>query len=319
MGDKSAPPAPDYTAAAHQQGIDSINLANAQTAANRPNVTTPWGSITWQNNGTAANPFWSGDVKLTPAQQQALNSQQNIQQYQSNLAQSLLGKEARQLTGDPNKTPEAQAFTGAGKGINMDPSLVDQKTTDAVWDQFKRMQMPLQQQQTEQIQSQLEAQGLRPGDAAYDNQMNNLFNTQFNQQQTAADQALLAGGQMGSTLFNESNAAQAQNYGQGVDQTTRNNANISQNIQNKQADIALGEGQQAFTTNLMNGLLRGNTVANPTFPTAGPAGTAQPTDYLGAAKAQGDASLNAYNAQTSASNGLMAGLGTVAGVAAMMF
>jgi hypothetical protein len=51
-GKGSAPPAPDYTAAAEKQGQSSLEAIRAQTAANRPNQYTPWGSTTWTNNNT---------------------------------------------------------------------------------------------------------------------------------------------------------------------------------------------------------------------------------------------------------------------------
>lgn len=321
MGKGSPPPAPDYTAAANAQGQQSIELANAQTAANRPDVSTPWGSISWKNSGTSTQPAWKGNVDLTPAEQGALNDQQSIQQGRSGIAKSLLGNEAQQATGDLSPAPPAsQQVTGAGAGIATDPTQINQQATDAVWNQFKRMNLPLQQQQTEGQQSQLEAQGLRPGDAAYDTAAKNLMNTQFNQTQTAQDQAVLAGEQAGSTLFGETNAAQAQKYGQGVNQTQVNNSLIPQDLQNKQANIALDEGKQAFTNNLMNGILTGQQVNQPTFPTAGASGTAQPAQLLQAAGMQGQSSLDAYNAQTGAANGLLGGIGSMAtGAAAMMF
>lgn len=51
-GKGSAPAAPDYTAAAEKQGQSSLEAIRAQTAANRPNQYTPWGSQTWTNNKT---------------------------------------------------------------------------------------------------------------------------------------------------------------------------------------------------------------------------------------------------------------------------
>lgn len=49
-GKGSVPTAPDYTAAAEKQGQSSLESIRAQTAANRPNQYTPWGSSTWVNN-----------------------------------------------------------------------------------------------------------------------------------------------------------------------------------------------------------------------------------------------------------------------------
>lgn len=49
---KDAPAAPDYTAAAQQQGASSLTNLQYQTNANRPNVNTPFGSSTW-DKGTS--------------------------------------------------------------------------------------------------------------------------------------------------------------------------------------------------------------------------------------------------------------------------
>lgn len=55
---KSSPPPPDYTGAAEATGASQLDAIAAQTRANRPNVTTPWGSQTWrQVGGTAGTPF----------------------------------------------------------------------------------------------------------------------------------------------------------------------------------------------------------------------------------------------------------------------
>ena len=44
---KDSPPPPDYTAAAEATGQSQIDAIHEQTAANRPNINTPWGSMTW--------------------------------------------------------------------------------------------------------------------------------------------------------------------------------------------------------------------------------------------------------------------------------
>lgn len=93
MGKKSAPPAPDYTGAVNAQADASARNTAAQTAANRPNINTPWGSMAWSNTpGADGQDSWTANVTLSPEQQQALNSQQAIQQGRSNAAQGLLGQ-----------------------------------------------------------------------------------------------------------------------------------------------------------------------------------------------------------------------------------
>ena len=94
MGKKSAPPAPDYTAAVNAQAQASAQNTAAQTAANRPNINTPWGNMSWTNTPGAdgGQDQWTANVSLSPQQQQALDSQFAIQQGRSNAAQSMLGQ-----------------------------------------------------------------------------------------------------------------------------------------------------------------------------------------------------------------------------------
>lgn len=44
---KNTPPAPDYMGLANQMGAIGNQLTTQQTYANRPNVTTPYGNVTW--------------------------------------------------------------------------------------------------------------------------------------------------------------------------------------------------------------------------------------------------------------------------------
>lgn len=48
MGKASAPAAPDYTAAAKATAAGNLQNAQIATQANRPNMTTPWGTSTWK-------------------------------------------------------------------------------------------------------------------------------------------------------------------------------------------------------------------------------------------------------------------------------
>lgn len=98
MGKKSAPPAPDYTAAAEKQAESSAQVTNQQTWANRPDIYTPWGSQTWQATPTydpatgQTVQQWTSNISLSPDQQAALNSQMAIQNGRSDAALQLLGQ-----------------------------------------------------------------------------------------------------------------------------------------------------------------------------------------------------------------------------------
>jgi hypothetical protein len=314
---------------AAEQGEQNQALNAEQTYANRPDVSTPWGSLDY-TTGSTIDPAtgqnvttWGENVNLSPSEQAALTSQQTIQQGDSNTAQNLLSGIQSQINQPQITAPNEQALTGAGQGIDYNPSMLNGQAEDAVWNQFQNMQLPLQQQQTQATQAQLEAQGLRPGDAAYDTQMANLQNTQYAQDQTAEDQAVTAGQSEAATLFGEGNQAQAQGFGQLATQNSMNNAMISGNLANEASALGLSQSGADYDLNLMNGLLNGQQVSMPSFPSSSQASQAQSANLLQAAEAQGNADLNTYNAQVGNANAtdsdIASGLGTAAAAAAFYF
>jgi hypothetical protein len=320
---KSTPAAPDYTQAAEQQGYQTQALNAQQTANNRPDVNTPWGTLTYTDTPGGIDPAtgtevdqWNENVSLSPAEQAAVNSQQAIQQGTSGIAQNLLNQVGTQIQQPNTAAPQESQLTGAGQGIDYNPQAEDMQAQNAVWNQFENLEEPLQQQQTQGEQAQLAAQGLKPGDAAYNTAMQNLSNTQSTQTQNAQDQAVLAGEQEGSTLFNEGNAAQAQGFGQDTTQTGYNNSLIGSNIQNQQAETGLNQEQAGYDLNLMNAALNGQQVGMPSFPGTTSSGSGQAANLLNAAENQGQADLNSYNASASNTNSeIGAGVGILAAAA----
>jgi hypothetical protein len=319
MSKPDAPAAPDYSELAGQQAIESSDLAAQQTAANRPDVSTPWGNLSYSTNGSSIDPATgamvdnvSENVGLTPQEQESVTNQQNISAGETGTASNLLNTIGSQINQTPGTAPTTQSMTGAGQGMDYNPGQINQQAENAVWNQFQNMQEPLQQQQTQQQNAQLAAQGLKPGDAAYDTANTNLLNTQFSQDQTAEDQAVGAGEQEGATEFGEANAAQAQGYGQEGQQLEYNNAQIPQNIQNQEAELGLGQEQSGYDVNLLNGLLNGQQVGMPSFPGTTSAGSGTSPNLLQAGEDQEQAALDSYNAQTGSANSLMQGLGSAA-------
>lgn len=323
MSKGSAPPAPDYVGAANAQGEQSQALSTEQTYANRPDVTTPWGSLDY-NQSSGYDPGtgqpitnWNENVNLTPQEQQSVENQQNISAGETGTASTLLNGITSQIGQTPATAQPTTQMTGAGAGINYNPASMNPEAENAVWNQFQNMQVPLQQQQNESTQAQLSAQGLKPGDAAYDTAMKNLSNTQYTQDQTAEDQAVTAGQQEASTLFGEQLGAQGQGFGQSATQNEYNNSLIPQNISNQESELGLGQEQSGYDVNLLNGLLNGQQVGMPSFPGTTSAGSGQAADLLGATQSQGSSMLNAYNAQVGQSNSnTAAGAGIIGGLLA---
>lgn len=324
MSKGSAPSSPNYTAAAEEQGQQTQQLNAQQTANNRPDVNTPWGSLTYSQGTPYIDPATGTlvdnpqeSVSLTPEEEQSVQNSQAVSAGRTGAASSLLSGLDNQVNQTPMSVPAAQSLTGAGQGIDYNPSSLDAQTENAVWNQFENMQEPLQQQQTQQQNAQLAAQGLKPGDAAYDTANTNLLNTQYTQDQTAEDQAVLAGQQEASTLFGEQNSAQAQGYGQDASQLSYDNSLIPQNISNEEAGIGLGQEQSLYDANLMNGLMNGQQVSMPSFPGTTAAGSGQAANLLQAAELQGQGSLDQYNAQVGQSNSTDAALASLLGSVAI--
>jgi DNA segregation ATPase FtsK/SpoIIIE-like protein len=91
MGKKSPapPPAPDYAALSKLNAEEQAKLIDKQTAANRPNQTTPWGTTSWTQD---ANGKWTENIALNPADQAQLDAQRNIQSNFDRTATGLLGQ-----------------------------------------------------------------------------------------------------------------------------------------------------------------------------------------------------------------------------------
>lgn len=296
MGGKSETPAtPDYSGLAQQQGQISSNLLNQQTAANRSDTSTPYGSTSWQAPTTPGGQ-WTGSETLNPALQQTLTSQEAAGEQQAATGQQQAGAQQNLFN----------SFNGSGGYSPIDYSGVptvqggnyyNQDAQNAVWNQFQGMELPLQQQQTEQQQSQLQGQGLRPGDAAYDTAMKNLSNTQYQQTQSAQDQAVLAGEQEGQTM--QGMDVQAQNSGINLANQKLNNVNMFNSLMGQPGQI--------------------NPTSTPTSIGASNAGVAQTPDLTGAAQNTYGSQLNSTNASNAANGNLWQGLGSAATLAAMFF
>lgn len=95
MGKSKAPPAPDYAAAAKQQGQDNLVAAQQTAALNRPTQIDPNGSQTWslREGADPKNPQagdWIVTTKLNPTQQALKDQQDALSSQFGNLASSAL-------------------------------------------------------------------------------------------------------------------------------------------------------------------------------------------------------------------------------------
>jgi hypothetical protein len=233
-----------------------------------------------------------------------------------------------------------------------------QNANDAIYNQWASRALPEQQRASERMRTQLYNMGLKEGDEAYDQEMQKLGQQQGDamqqaqyqatigsgaeaqrmlgmdaatrQQLTGEQQALgqfgnqaalgefgmdLQGGQFG-------NAAQQQDYGQQMQSGQQDFQNLMQQSQYqnqlRQQQIAESMQQRGFSLNEINALLSGQQVNMPQMPSYNTAARSEGTQNLAAAQMTGQANLDAFNAEQAATQGMMSGLGSMAGAGMMM-
>jgi len=76
-GSSKAPKAPDYKGAAQAQGEADLKLAKYNTAMDRPNQYSPYGSTTWEYDKTAAQKVYDEQVKALEQQHLAAKASRN--------------------------------------------------------------------------------------------------------------------------------------------------------------------------------------------------------------------------------------------------
>jgi hypothetical protein len=159
-GKGSAPPAPDYTAAAKETAAGNLDAARAATAANRVNQVTPYGNLNYTINGADpyGNPTWTATQTLAPDQQKLLDIQNQTSLGLGNLAGQGLGYVQDMLSKpfDTSGLPQ----TGFNAGQNYQ-------------DAYMQRLSPQINQQRELLNNQLSNSGIPVGSEAWNRaQMN---------------------------------------------------------------------------------------------------------------------------------------------------
>lgn len=231
---KSAPPPPDYTAAAKAQSDASKEVTNMQTWANRADQTTPWGSTTWDASADVDPATgqkvtkWTQNTQVDPRIQGALQSQLGLQSARTDLASSLMPR-AQQEFGQAmdwsSLTPWAQ---GQMQQQHLDPTtsayqfgnpsrqagqvqrgldysnLQDvqgsgqqrQRAEDAIYASASSRLDPQWQGQQNQLETQLANQGITRNSAAYENAMAGFNRSKTDAYQQAQMGAITGAGQV---------------------------------------------------------------------------------------------------------------------------
>jgi hypothetical protein len=271
---KNTPASPDYTGAAQQQAQSSKDVTEQQTWANRPTINTPFGQQTWEvkpqwdpSTGQYLN-SWTQNTNLTDQSQHALDSQMNIAQGKSDLAESKIGQmkddysqpmnwddftslantpQGGQMPGVPNYNPESiQRGLDTSGMQNVDSSQKYAKNAeDAIYGQWSGRQEPRMQQEQDRMRNQLYNSGVKEGDQAYDQAMERLSQDQNDARTQAQYQATIGSGQEAQRMQGMDLSTNQNQFNQRQGQGAFANSAAQQAMQQQ-----LGIGSQQFNQGL---------------------------------------------------------------------
>lgn len=292
MGKKSSspPPSPDYVGVAQTQGQLDKEAAVNTTWANRPTVTTPFGSQSW-NSWATTDPAtgtpvtaWQTNIGLNPGLQSALNSQINVQGGRSKFAEDLLGR-VEGAYADPVDYSQFEGYGQVG-----DPTT----SRDRALETINELRAPNVAQRRDALETQLANQGIYRGSEAYTRSMSDLGD-----QEHRGD--LLA--------FMQADDAATNQLGREL---------RSAEYANALRQMQIGEAYQrrGQPLNELNALLSGQQVNMPQIPNFQRATGYNAPDLLGATMAGYDAQLGAYNAEQAGRANSMSGLYDLVGIGA---
>lgn len=161
--------------AARVQGEMNRETARDVTYADRPDQYNPWGSLRWTTE-KAIDPAtgeevtkWKQIQDLSPDAQRLYDTNLGILTGRSNLAGGMMGRISDEMGGAPD-----WAQFGDVIGLDYDPTQMRQRAEDAVYQKQTSRLDPQFASQEQDLEIKLRNQGLMPGDAAYDSQMQNL-------------------------------------------------------------------------------------------------------------------------------------------------
>lgn len=298
MGGKSQP---DFGAIATSQGEENREVVQDQIKANRPNQYTPWGYTNWTQDDDG---YWSQTTGLSTELQDIYNKQTAIQGGKADVAGSMIGRMGQEFANPMDWSglnPMGQVPTAQytlPEGDIGDPYGTRQRAEDAVYNQAQSRIQPQQESQRAALEIKMRNQGLTPGDAAWQSQMQsqgNQFNDQNNQ---ALWSASGAGRQEAGQMWGMGKDQNQNNFNQALQ---ANNQNYNQSMQNsayanqiRQQQLTEQMQKRGFSLNEINAIQSGQQVGMPSMPNFSNAGQAQPAPYMQGA-AQDASAANAAN------------------------
>lgn len=343
---KSAPEAPDYTAAAEATAEGSKEVTANQTYANRPDQINPWGSTTWDANKqidpSTGKPVtgWTQTQTLAPDAQAALDSQMELQKGRSDLAGGMMNNVSDELGTqmDWDKYGDIQGGVNAEgvdtSGLNARVNSVNnsdqyrQSAEDAGYDRRTSRLDPMYDQKQQALEIKLANQGLAAGDEAYDDAIGNFDRGRNDAYSSAMNDSIMAGGaeasrtmdmDLGAGNFSNTSRTQGINEQMGLKDRTYQQGNEEVDRANAIRTGSMNEelNERSTSLNEVNALISGQQVQSPNMAPVTQASKSQGANYLGAANNQYSAALDASNAKNMGVQGMMSGLTSAASTAAM--
>jgi hypothetical protein len=271
------PPAPDPQVVAAAQTQQNKDTAIANAALNRIDQVTPWGNLTYSQNGMDANgiPKYTQTINLSPEQQQLMQSGDKISQALANLGLSQLGTTSETLgkpfnydgapqVGSPSAVNAGgiqRGLSGSGRiqnRVDMSgvPALIggdklaeDLNTQrDALYKQQSAFLDPQWKQDQSDLENKLISQGITQNSDAWNRAVGDFSRNKEFSYNNARNSAITGGGAEQSRLFGLGLAANQNAYGQAL-----NNAQFANSAQ-----------AQRFGQNL-SGAQFGNTAQSQAF------------------------------------------------------
>jgi len=332
MGGKSdAPAAPDYVGQANAQAAGNLTAARAQTAANRVNQVTPYGSIKYTQGTGFDQAGYDKAMADYQSMEDALNNMsdkaqaQQLREYHAH-AGAYQKPTRQQFTTDPDTWSSQIELSDTGRqlldaynktslgladlqGTAMDRVRdtfaqpfdtsglidIDGQTGMDAWDRatdlIRQRQNPELDRQQAALDAKLANQGLTQGSEGW-----GIGQSQFGKQRADADiAAQMAGLQAQNQFFN-------------------------QGIAGNQALLQQRNFLRQIPLNELNALRTGSQVTNPTFSTPGQQGQTSGPDLLGATKSQYETQVGQVNADNArAASNTQAGVGLGAAALAYFF
>jgi len=294
------PDAPDYQSAAEATAAGNLANMQAQTAANRPDEFTPYGSKTWEVDPNDPN-RWTSNVNLSPESQGLFDLGQQTQMGLGELGQGAIGRVGEAISDPFSIEGEAPSFQGPGGELGSFGQN-RQRVMDAM---MSRVGTDIGRDR-ERKQAQLVAQGIPVGSEAYNREMEQLDRQMTDARQQAEINATQQAGQeYGADILGRQQTGREgmDVFGTGTD--ARNQAI-------KEAML-----KRSLPLSELSSVMSGSQPMMPEFQPYGQQGAVAGPDYLGAAGAKSQYDLAGYNADVAGQNALMGGLFSLGGAAMM--